>query len=145
MYKKLLRQTKNETKRKRKETKGKKNKKGPLVKRFVCPTCNKGFAGKSTMNRHRLVHTGAKPFACPKCSRSYSLKHHLKEHLNTHLPEPLRPHPCPICPRRFADRRSLPKHLATHAAVSEDTSHGQNNNPQKIVIGKGSVPTPLFL
>ena len=42
------------------------------------------------MRKHRLIHSGEKPFQCDRCSyrcaRSSSLKRHLATHLNSVLP-----------------------------------------------------------
>merc|ERR1719479_128936 len=55
----------------------------------ICTVCGKVVRD---MRKHRLIHTGEKPFQCDRCSyrcaRSSSLKRHLATHLNAAMPQP---------------------------------------------------------
>ena len=55
----------------------------------ICTVCGKVVRD---MRKHRLIHTGEKPFECDRCSyrcaRSSSLKRHLATHLNSTLLPP---------------------------------------------------------
>lgn len=51
-----------------------------------CPDCGKIFNGrnhKQVVERHRIIHTGEKPFQCPLCYKRMNQKHHLTRHLRT--------------------------------------------------------------
>ncbi|MPC96120.1 Zinc finger protein 641 [Portunus trituberculatus] len=51
-----------------------------------CPECGKVFYGRNRRQlvvRHRIIHTGEKPFQCPLCFKRMNVKHHLTRHLRT--------------------------------------------------------------
>lgn len=51
-----------------------------------CPECGKMFYGRNRrqlVGRHRIIHTGERPFQCPLCLRRMNVKHHLTRHLRT--------------------------------------------------------------
>ena len=47
----------------------------------TCDICNKSFLAKSDLQRHLLIHAGAKPFSCQVCGKDFRLKHHLQSHI----------------------------------------------------------------
>ena len=53
-------------------------------KRHECLDCGKSFPTPSKLQRHRLIHTGERPFSCSLCPRSYSQLVHLKNHMVSH-------------------------------------------------------------
>lgn len=52
-------------------------------KHFWCELCNKGFTQKGSLAKHRLTHTGEKPFRCnaPGCSRAFAQSGNLARHM----------------------------------------------------------------
>lgn len=50
-------------------------------KDHVCPFCGKSFKGKWFLNRHVMIHTGAKPFKCEFCFKGFNQKSSLKSHV----------------------------------------------------------------
>lgn len=48
---------------------------------FQCDFCNKSFKRKETLNVHRRIHTGEKPFPCARCDYASETKGNLKAHM----------------------------------------------------------------
>lgn len=59
-------------------------KKFMFKKGFVCPYCGKTFERAGHLERHKLIHTGEKPYRCELCGRRFNQKCSLKGHLKTH-------------------------------------------------------------
>lgn len=114
-------------------------------KRYACPTCNKTFIRKLSLNSHMSVHTNIKPFTCSVCSKQFSIRSNLTSHQRLHtnvykcrycsksftVPSKLerherihkneRPYACSFenCGKTFSDKRNLVGHEATHSNVRD--------------------------
>ena len=62
---------------------------------FVCHQCGKSFTTKSSLLRHRPIHTGMRRFACSICRKSFYRKDKCKAHIKRHLGITDRPSQCP--------------------------------------------------
>nr|XP_042703671.1 zinc finger protein 165-like [Chrysemys picta bellii] len=76
---------------------------------FPCPVCSKAFALSATLLRHQLVHTGGRHYRCGECGRSYTQSSYLRHHQRSAHAGQF-PHTCPDCGRAFADRANLLRH-----------------------------------
>ncbi|XP_043233196.1 zinc finger protein 771-like isoform X1 [Amphibalanus amphitrite] len=80
--------------------------------RFKCEWCSYSTDRSEAFTRHRMVHTGERPYACATCAARFSNRSKLVRHMRIHTNE--RPYGCSICPARFADQTTLLKHIPTH-------------------------------
>ncbi|KAK7872467.1 hypothetical protein R5R35_014261 [Gryllus longicercus] len=74
-----------------------------------CEICSKVFHSKAHLNRHQIVHSGAKPFLCEVCGTGFSQKSSLKLHVLSHAG--LNPHKCEHCGQSFRFKASLRSHM----------------------------------
>ena len=51
----------------------------------ICYECGKIFPAPSKLERHRVVHSGLKPYICQFCDRAYTQKSHMKRHELRHM------------------------------------------------------------
>ena len=51
----------------------------------ACDKCGKTFSRRWDLNRHRVVHTGERPYQCKLCWKRFNQKSNLRCHMATHL------------------------------------------------------------
>ncbi|XP_055757269.1 zinc finger protein 180-like isoform X2 [Salvelinus fontinalis] len=78
----------------------------------ICRDCGKSFSIKKDLTRHKLTHTGEKPFSCGDCGKNFSQKGDLGRHILTHTGE--KPFSCGDCGKKFNCHWLLTRHKLTH-------------------------------
>ncbi|XP_039627588.1 POZ-, AT hook-, and zinc finger-containing protein 1 isoform X2 [Polypterus senegalus] len=84
-------------------------------KPYACPVCGLRFKRKDRMSYHVRSHDGSvgKPYVCQSCGKGFSRPDHLNGHIKQ-VHTSERPHKCQTCNASFATRDRLRSHLACH-------------------------------
>ncbi|XP_028816274.1 POZ-, AT hook-, and zinc finger-containing protein 1 isoform X1 [Denticeps clupeoides] len=84
-------------------------------KPYACQVCGLRFKRKDRMSYHVRSHDGSvgKPYVCQSCGKGFSRPDHLNGHIKQ-VHTTERPHKCQICNASFATRDRLRSHLACH-------------------------------
>ncbi|KAH9372841.1 hypothetical protein HPB48_012746 [Haemaphysalis longicornis] len=78
---------------------------------YECDVCFMRFTQFANMRRHKLSHSGIRPFECRLCLRRFFRKDHLVEHtVRKHSKQ--RPLRCPFCAKTFPSVPMLKCHLS---------------------------------
>lgn len=80
-----------------------------LIHNFVCDI--------GDMDRHRLKHTGERPFLCTHCPKSFTRLQYLREHVNQHTGT--KPYSCKVCGSSFHDLSTYHRHVRKHRLEAE--------------------------
>ncbi|KAJ8275876.1 hypothetical protein COCON_G00076280 [Conger conger] len=77
-----------------------------------CPDCGRSFTQVSSLQEHRNIHTGEKPFCCEQCGKAFHHRRTLNKHSRVHSGE--RPFHCLQCGWTFKLKDALKRHQLTH-------------------------------
>ncbi|VBB29951.1 unnamed protein product [Acanthocheilonema viteae] len=77
---------------------------------------------KANMHRHRMRHTGVKPYQCRYCLKKFFRKDQMQEHSMTHIKTGA-DFDCPValCDKQFSQHASLRTHLDEAHAIAPST------------------------
>lgn len=83
--------------------------------RYPCPYCGK-MVSLSAMARHKLIHTGERPFKCTtaECDKTFRSMGEVKRHILFHHTKE-RPFRCDVCGRGFVRSNDLTAHSRIHS------------------------------
>ena len=83
-------------------------------RRFPCENCDKVFTDPSNLQRHiRTTHVGARCHACPECGKTFATSSGLKQH--THIHSSVKPFRCEVCFKSYTQFSNLCRHKRMHA------------------------------
>ncbi|NXE71766.1 ZN574 protein, partial [Calcarius ornatus] len=57
------------------------------AKNLECEECKKLFSTETSLQVHRRIHTGERPYPCPECGKAFRQSTHLKDHRRLHTGE----------------------------------------------------------
>ena len=78
---------------------------------IICPTCNKTFLKKNSLNVHiAAVHEGSKPFVCDFCKKRFPRKADMKKHISS-VHQKNKEFKCTKCERKFARKHQVKDHI----------------------------------
>lgn len=91
--------------------------------RHQCPDCGK-MVSFSNMARHKLMHTGERPFRCtmPECEKVFRSNSEVKKHILLHHSTE-RPYKCDICGKGFIKICFLNAHAKIHSGEKPFNCH----------------------
>ena len=81
-------------------------------KKQVCDICDKRYKTFPELEKHKISHTGERPYECDHCEKTFNLKYTLLQHQKIHLDK--KPYTCEQCGKNYPTTSSLNRHLASH-------------------------------
>ncbi|OQV17480.1 hypothetical protein BV898_08414 [Hypsibius exemplaris] len=90
-------------------------------KNIECDICKKTFSNAANMRRHRMRHSGIKPFKCHFCGNEFYRKDHMREHIeHKHSSSQVQ---CYFCQQVFAQKKDLFQHVTRDHDVDPRELH----------------------
>ena len=89
-------------------------------KPYLCGSCEYSCTSAGALKAHSFTHTGEKPYQCDSCDYSCTKTGHLKSHSYTHTGE--KPYKCVICDYSCTSTGPQPDQLAVKRDGSSNFS-----------------------
>uniref|UniRef100_A0ABI7ZJB5 POZ/BTB and AT hook containing zinc finger 1 n=1 Tax=Felis catus TaxID=9685 RepID=A0ABI7ZJB5_FELCA len=102
-------------------------------KQVACEICGKIFRDVYHLNRHKLSHSGEKPYSCPVCGLRFKRKDRMSYHVRSHDGSVGKPYICQSCGKGF----SRPDHLNGHIKQVHTSER-----PHKCQVSRHQEPIP---
>uniref|UniRef100_A0A8C5M453 POZ/BTB and AT hook containing zinc finger 1 n=1 Tax=Leptobrachium leishanense TaxID=445787 RepID=A0A8C5M453_9ANUR len=103
-------------------------------KQVACDLCGKIFRDVYHLNRHKLSHSGEKPYSCPVCGLRFKRKDRMSYHVRSHDGSVGKPYICQSCGKGF----SRPDHLNGHIKQVHTSER-----PHKCEKTSGGIPSEV--
>lgn len=84
-----------------------------LKQKFACDECGQVFSTEAYMYKHRLSHSGIRPYVCIDCGKSYLSMSHLNKHRRV-AHSTVRPFQCSMCGKCYKTKDQLTFHENSH-------------------------------
>lgn len=78
----------------------------------ICDVCGKSLSSAHALEKHKIMHTGEKPFICEICGKIIATPYALTLHKRIHTKE--KPFQCVECDKKFTQKCSLTIHMRYH-------------------------------
>ncbi|KAM5311970.1 POZ-, AT hook-, and zinc finger-containing protein 1 isoform 5-T5 [Glossophaga mutica] len=105
-------------------------------KQVACEICGKIFRDVYHLNRHKLSHSGEKPYSCPVCGLRFKRKDRMSYHVRSHDGSVGKPYICQSCGKGF----SRPDHLNGHI---KQVHTSERPHKCQVWVGSSSGLPPL--
>ena len=100
-----------------------------------CNRCNKSFSNRTTLDIHKRIHTGEKPYKCCFCDRSFAQGGNLNKHMKNHGSMPI--------PKSPVKKPRQPKKRVQTAATAPEPGYDPSSEPRVLVVQQPQVQSVL--
>ena len=90
-------------------------------KKQVCDICDKRYKTFPELEKHKISHTGERPYECDFCEKTFNLKYTLLQHQKLHLDK--KRYTCEQCGKNYPTTSSLNRHFASHGEKKFSCEH----------------------
>lgn len=107
---------------------------GTMRRLLECEHCHKFFTSRFNLQRHQLIHTGAKPYECPLCQQRFNQSGHVKTHLRTRHPnhDQILQEPLQLQQQDQQQQPDLQRNSNDHATMAQhQNEHSSSSSTQK--------------
>ena len=90
----------------------------PINHDYPCqyPGCKKAYPNRNGLHKHKLLHTGERPFKCDICHKAFRQKVAMEGHRRIHTGE--KPFTCIVCEKSFTQGSGLRSHKSQHTSIA---------------------------
>ena len=91
--------------------------KAPIPHDYPCrfPGCSNVYSSRGGLRKHKMSHTGERPFECDICHKTFRQKVNMESHRRIHTGE--KPNICTICGQAFTQASALRSHMSKHNSI----------------------------